>query len=202
MTFSFSPEINNFFMRLAYKMRDYSHGRNTKVGCVIIDKSKQILSVGANRYPDGVVHIHTKPEKYARIAHAEEMALALAGKNGVSTRDCIAYVTMTPCAMCTRNLIIHGLSEIIFAPSPAEYNGEYKNCTDTYDLMNESGIKYKEIIFEPKSYGGGAPQGQKNLLIAHGILMKKEYNDLEYLIRENAMENLIKKYQSEQAFRL
>jgi dCMP deaminase len=52
--------------------------------------------------------------------HAEQNALCDCAKRGVSSQNCIAYITHYPCLICTRLLLASGISEI-------KYIHDYKN---------------------------------------------------------------------------
>ncbi len=182
MKLTFNDEKNNIFLGLAEKMRAHSHDASTQVGCILVNKSEQIYSIGANRFPDGVEHIQTRPAKYSLIAHAEEVALAIAGRNGIPTNDTIAYVSLLPCAPCARNLIIHGISEVIFMPPPAGYKSDCIKTDDVYKLLNESGIIYKEMELKPYEMPELIKLNTENLVIASSIY-GSNFSNLETIFK-------------------
>ncbi len=186
MNFTFSVSQNLFFLKLAKQMEFHSQGKNTKVGCVIVNKNAEIKSVGANYYPPNVIQRHQKPEKYAYIEHAERNAVYFAAQNGIALKDCIAYITMPPCPDCTRSIIFSGISELVFSPMPESYAGKYTNTQHTYNLLNESGISYLEMPkpvrpVEQKAIGFD----EESMKIAHRILLKTDLDEIQHLIIQN-----------------
>ncbi len=150
MTLTFSEKEIIQYMAHADFMRKFSDDPDTQVGCVIVDKNHNIKSTGTNTFPRGVnKNISTRlerPTKYSFIEHAERNAVYSAAKRGISLDDCVAFVTLAPCPDCTRALIQAGISELIFVPMAPEYLESRKTSNDiTYDMLNESGIKYMEF---------------------------------------------------------
>ena len=52
----------------------------------------------------------TKPE----VIHAEANALMYAAKNGICTKDCTLYVTLSPCIECAKLIIQSGIKKVIY----------------------------------------------------------------------------------------
>lgn len=73
---------------------------------------------------------HDFAERYE--IHAEQNCLSFAAKNGVSTEDCILYITTAPCVNCAKIIIASGIKEVI-------YKDSYKN-QDGINLLRDSKI--------------------------------------------------------------
>ena len=93
------------FLELANHISSWSKDPSTKVGCVVVGADREIRSTGFNGFPRGIEdsedRLADREEKYPLICHAEENAIMHAARVGVSLKDCTAYVTWPPCAMCS-----------------------------------------------------------------------------------------------------
>lgn len=116
------------FLGLAEEVSSWSKDPGTKVGCVLVDKKKRILSTGYNGFPvgfnDSLVEKMDREKKLAFTIHAEVNAIINAAKNGVNIENSTAYMTFHPCANCLSALINAGITTIIcpdynrFRPNP------------------------------------------------------------------------------------
>lgn len=72
------------FLDLAKLVASWSRDPSTKVGAVIVDANKRILSLGFNGFPqempDREEHYANRDERLARTVHAEVNALIFAGR--------------------------------------------------------------------------------------------------------------------------
>lgn len=109
------PDWHQYFMSMAFLASTRSPDAETKHGCVIVDKSKRILSVGYNGFPPGMPDSlipNMRPSKYWFITHAE--------RNAVS--NCIirpeggtAYITGYPCIECLKAMYREGIKDLFIA---------------------------------------------------------------------------------------
>jgi len=106
---------DDYFFELA-KVVSTKSKDTTKVGCVIVGPDKEIRSTGWNGFargvdddPDLFSYRMERPAKYDWTIHAEANAICNAARTGVSLKDCIAYVTHTPCKNCAGLLIQAGI---------------------------------------------------------------------------------------------
>ena len=71
------------FLRLAREVSSWSKDPSTQVGCVIVDQSKRVISLGFNGLPAGLHdtagRLLDRELKLALTIHAEENALLFAG---------------------------------------------------------------------------------------------------------------------------
>lgn len=116
-------EWDEYFIKMAELVATKSKDRSTKVGCVIVGPNHEVRTTGYNGFcrgiDDGVGYRHEKPEKYFWAEHAERNAIYNAARNGIPLEGCTAYVTMVPCADCTRGLIQSGVKRILFCSGEA-----------------------------------------------------------------------------------
>jgi dCMP deaminase len=107
------------FLELAEFVGRWSKDNSTRVGAVIVDRERRIVSVGFNGFARGC---SDAPELYAdrevklrRVVHAEVNAVLFAGR---SVRGCTIYTTpFPPCAKCAAMLIQAGIARVV-APAP------------------------------------------------------------------------------------
>lgn len=138
---------DNRFMDMAKLVASWSKDTNNKVGSVIIDKDKIVLSLGYNGFPrctdDSIEERYERPNKYLFTEHSERNAIYHAARHGVSLRGCSMYATMFPCADCARAIIQSGIDEVI-APIP---DVEHERWGDSFKaslaMFEEANVKVK-----------------------------------------------------------
>lgn len=118
-------------MELAKLVASWSKDGSTKVGAVIVDEQRRIVSTGYNGPPQGVKDEYTdRTQKLRRTLHAETNALAFAQRN---VRGCTIYVTHPPCSQCAAQIIQHGIRKVVFD-------------LPTYNFLTRWGDDYKESL--------------------------------------------------------
>ena len=131
---------DNRFLVLAKLIGSWSKDPSTKVGAVIVDDKKRIVSVGYNGFPRGVEdsdkRLCNRQEKYDIIVHAEVNAIAFANK---SVEGCTLYIDpFEPCSRCAGIIIQNGIKRVV----------SYKNKNDRWEkdfsisrkLLTEAGL--------------------------------------------------------------
>jgi len=73
----------------------------------------------------------------ASVVHAEANAIAFAAKEGISTKNCTLYVTLSPCMNCSNLIIQSGIKKII-------YFEEYRDNSGI-EHLKKNGIKVKKF---------------------------------------------------------
>jgi len=113
------PEWDDWFMTLCFVIAQRSIDKHTKHGCVVVDNSKSILSVGYNSPPrncnDFKIPLE-RPEKYMYMEHAESNAISNAARVGTPLNGSTFYITGPPCHECYRRIINVGASRIVCGP--------------------------------------------------------------------------------------
>lgn len=134
-----SVDINKLHMSMAHIMKNASYAKRNKVGA-IITKETRIVSTGYNGMPSGMnnkcefnefpnispfsgvesmMENFTKPE----VVHAEANAILFAARNGLSTKGCTLYVTLSPCIECAKMIIQSGIEEVYFSERYRDSSG-------------------------------------------------------------------------------
>lgn len=103
------------FLKLADHVAQWSKDPSTKVGAVIVDPERRVLSVGYNGFPRGVLddedRYNIRDTKYELIVHAEANAILTSTQ---SVKGCTIYTTPLPsCARCAGLVIQSGIKRVV-----------------------------------------------------------------------------------------
>jgi len=111
------------FINIATELASASKCVSKQVGAVIV-KDGRILSTGYNGTPAGFTNCsqhwdgkytkeHHEWSKTYEI-HAEMNAIIWAARQGISIEGATIYVTLEPCADCSKNIIASGIKRIVY----------------------------------------------------------------------------------------
>lgn len=156
---SFFEEIKNFdknrsekwdrrFLDLAEHISSWSLDPSTKVGAVIVDQNRRIVSVGYNGLPQGVSdseeRLNNREFKYATTVHGEMNAILFAGR---SVKDCTLYTfPFMPCSRCCSMVIQSGIKRVV---SPFNDNERWKESFKiAEELFKEACVEL--VLYDPK----------------------------------------------------
>lgn len=103
------------FLSLAREIASWSKDPSTKVGAVIVDWDKRIVSTGYNGFPVKVVdteeRLKNRELKYAFTVHAEMNAILFAGR---SVAGCTLYTyPFMPCDRCAAAIVQAKLVDVV-----------------------------------------------------------------------------------------
>ena len=105
---------NMRFLEMAKMVGSWSKDPSTKVGAVIVDDNRRVVSLGYNGFPKGVAdnnRLEDRNEKYKMIVHAERNALLFAT---TSVHDCTIFTyPFIPCPVCAGMIIQSGIRRIV-----------------------------------------------------------------------------------------
>jgi len=138
------PDWDSWFMALCFVIAQRSLDKNTKHGCVAVDDSHSILSVGYNSPPRGCPDSKVpldRPRKYHIMGHAETNSIANAASMGTSLKGSTFYITGPPCCSCFISIVNVGAVKIIQGPI---LHQRTQDQIDAVKLMNSN--KQIEII--------------------------------------------------------
>lgn len=129
------------FLRLAREVASWSKDPSTQVGCVIVDQSRRVVSLGFNGLPAGLhdtaERLLNRDLKLALTIHAEENALLFAGR---PVHGCVAFVTRHPCAHCAAKLIQSGIGAVIYLTNPDFDRRWADNLAISAHALAEAGV--------------------------------------------------------------
>jgi dCMP deaminase len=136
---------NKRFLDLCDHVATWSKDPSTKLGSVIVDSKKRVVSVGYNGFPRGVEDLeeryNDRPTKYLFVAHAERNALDNAP---MMVDGCTLYVTLEPCVECAKSIIQKGIKRVVTYPTTRE---DMFNWNIARQMFEESGV---ELIYVEK----------------------------------------------------
>jgi len=134
------------FIELANHVSTWSKDPRTKVGAVVVSPDRRVISLGYNGFPRGVEdtdeRLTDRATKLRFVAHAERNALDNCDQN---MRDCTMYVTLQPCAECTKSIIQRGIKRVIciLDHSRPEYVADFVDYSAA--MMQEAGVEVVSI---------------------------------------------------------
>lgn len=137
-----SHKWNLRFFEMAHLVASWSKDPSTKVGAVIVDTNRRIISTGYNGFATGVndsmVRLNDRDLKYKMVLHAEENAIMFAKRD---LSGCILYVTtLPPCSHCASLIVQSGISQVYAEkkPIPDRWKDSF---VLTSSIFNEGGVK-------------------------------------------------------------
>lgn len=154
----FSNRWNQHFLGLALKHAELSKDPEKKVGAIIVGPDKEIISLGFNGLPRGILdtdaRLNDKEFKRTLIVHAElnaVLAVARIGGAGllgktmyIATQDDGGVWGGPPCTRCAVEVIQAGIAYII--SYPMKPNSSWAADLDqSLNLLQEAGISYTEV---------------------------------------------------------
>jgi dCMP deaminase len=127
------------FLELADHIALWSKDPRTKVGAVIVDAKKRVVSIGYNGFPRGVddtpARYEDRPTKHLFVAHAERNALDNAP---LMVDGCTIYVPLLPCNECAKSIIQKGITRVV--TYKVKRDGTGFNWDITLKMFKEAGI--------------------------------------------------------------
>lgn len=136
----FDNKWNRRFFEMAQLVAGWSKDPSTKVGAVIIDHQRRILSTGYNGFPRGVEdnkdRYLDKPKKYKLIVHAEANAVLNAR---LPLDGSTLYSTKHPCSDCAKLIIQSGVRHVM-CPSPANVEPWLADAQHAIEMFHEAEI--------------------------------------------------------------
>lgn len=144
------------FLKLSQEVASWSKDPSTQVGSVIVNAKRQILSIGYNGFPRGVIddnRLADRLTKYAMVVHAE--ANAVVNATG-SLEGSTAYTwPLMPCSTCAGLLIQSGVNRIV---SVINDNPRWIDSFNiTKNMLKEAGVQLHlydpDCVSFPKTVG-------------------------------------------------
>ena len=120
---------DEFWLDLVDLVATQSHCLKKKVGCVIVDKKKRLVSMGVNGTLTGMPNKCEDDDGktiHREVLHAEMNALANADRK---ISGCTAYLNYSPCENCAKTLLQFGIKRFVI-------RGEVKD-QETLDFVKE-----------------------------------------------------------------
>ena len=144
-------ELDQYYMSLALRVAELSHGVRAKVGACLVTES-DITVLGTNGLPkalgneleavkweDGSKNYQELVTKQ-EVIHAELNAILKCAKEGVSVKGATIYTTLSCCSQCASMLASCGIERVV-------YLNEYRD-TKGIDILKECGIVVDKLNSE------------------------------------------------------
>ena len=132
---------NRRFLSLAEHIATWSKDPSTKVGAVIVDDERRIISTGYNGFPRDVEdtdhRLQNRDVKYEMIVHGEINAIVFANQNLQGTT--LYTWPFMPCSRCAGIVIQSGIRTVV---APYNDNPRWQASFElTEQMFREAGIK-------------------------------------------------------------
>ena len=139
------------FLQLAETVASWSKDPSRKIGSVIVDSKRRVISLGYNGFPRGISdtaeRYNDRDIKLKFVCHAERNAL---DNSPGSVEGATLYATLFPCNECVKSIIQRGITKVVtFTPDPAKNSLFFLPVSRT--MLSESGIElvqYNYNIFQ------------------------------------------------------
>lgn len=107
------------FIKLTDVIGEWSKDPSTRVGAVIVDKNRRIISAGYNGYPRGIDDtIVNRDQKILKTIHAEANAIMFARQH---LDGCTIYINFPPCSSCAASIVQSGITRVVFKEPQADF---------------------------------------------------------------------------------
>lgn len=132
-------ENNFFYMREALKEAKKAYLKNeVPVGCIIVCDDK-IIARGHNKR-EGLNN---------SLAHAEVVAINKACKkmNTWKLDNCVMYITLEPCVMCSGAIIQSRIKKVIYGATDYRF-GAHKSIINLFDVKFNHSVEVESGLLE------------------------------------------------------
>lgn len=133
---------NKRFMDLAEHVAEWSKDPSTKVGAVIVNEKRQVLSMGYNGFPRSVYdckeRYNDRSTKLKFVAHAERNAL---DNTYTDVEGATLYSTLYPCSDCAKGIIQRGIKQVVTSKAWYENQAKIFNFDTTEIMFKEADVE-------------------------------------------------------------
>ena len=106
---------DEYFMNIAEAVSAKSKDPSSKMGCVIVDQNKRVVSLGYNGMVQGAdeakMTLNERPMKYYFVIHSEMNALIFAHQN---LEGCTLYNRVATCENCLKHCLQAGIKRFVY----------------------------------------------------------------------------------------
>jgi len=130
---------DEYFMAMAVSASLRSVVKTTKVGAVIVNSDRQIISTGYNGPLSGWPHFRVGVSQSLE-EHAERNAIYFAAASRGGVAGSTLYTTVTPCIHCARAILQSGIKRVVTLSTSAKDKTENP---DGMALLNDANYQDK-----------------------------------------------------------
>ena len=142
-----TPRLQDWALGMAKHVARLSKDPSIKVGAVIFDPKRRLISAGYNGFARGVEdtpeRLNNRDTKYKLILHAEKNAIMFATG---PTDNCTLVVTHPCCAQCAALAIQAGIKHVVWSKPSKDFMTRW---ADDYAFalaqFGEAGVQVEEI---------------------------------------------------------
>lgn len=152
------PSWDQYFIGMANYVGSRATCDRGLSGCVIV-RDKRVISTGYVGAPPGLPHCDDVGHEMHKVinedgveslhcirtVHAEQNAIAQAGRFGMSTDGATLYSKMVPCYTCAKIGISAGIKRVV-----SEY--DYQSSKRSKEILKKAGVKLEIINNEVLKY--------------------------------------------------
>lgn len=108
-------EWDEYFMKIAETVAEKSKDPSSKMGCVVVDKNKRVVSLGYNGMIQGAdeskMTLSERPMKYYFAIHSEMNAVIFAHQD---LTGCTIYNRVATCENCLKYCLQAGIKRFVY----------------------------------------------------------------------------------------
>ncbi len=108
-------EWDKYFMQIAETVASKSKDPSSKMGCVIVDQKKRVVSLGYNgmiqNADESKMTLHERPMKYYFAIHSEMNAILFAHQD---LTGCTLYNRVATCENCLKYCLQAGIKRFVY----------------------------------------------------------------------------------------
>ena len=142
-----TERLQDWAIGMAQHVAKLSKDPSTKVGAVIFDAKRRLVSAGYNGFARGVEdtpeRLHNRDTKYKLILHAEKNAIMFATS---PTDNCTLVVTHPCCAQCAALAIQAGIKHVMWPKPSKDFMTRWADgYAFTLAQFGEAGVQVVEV---------------------------------------------------------
>ena len=142
-----TPRLQTWALEMAQHVAKLSKDPSTKVGAVIFDPKRRLVSAGYNGFARGVAdteaRLRDRDTKYRLVLHAEKNAIMFAT---APLEGCSLVVPHPCCAQCAALTIQSGIRHVVWPKPTEEFMSRW---ADEYAFslaqFGEAGVQVEEL---------------------------------------------------------
>lgn len=142
-----TPRLQEWALGMAEHIAKLSKDPSTKVGAVIFDEKRRIISAGYNGFARGVEdtaeRLENRDVKYKLVLHAEKNAILFAT---APLEGCTLVVTHPCCAQCAAQVIQAGIKTVVWSKPDDTFVARWRDdLALTMAQFDEAGVRVTQV---------------------------------------------------------
>lgn len=145
-------EWDEYFMKIAETVALKSKDPSSKMGCVIVDKNKRVVSLGYNGLIQGAdeskLTLSERPMKYYFVTHSEMNAVLFAHQD---LTGCTIYNRVATCDNCLKYCLQAGIKRFVYKELRVHSHSTDPNKSMTNFTTDEAVVRLLASMPEVKT---------------------------------------------------